>query len=184
MPYSAVLDTCVLYPAYLRDTLLRLADTDLFLPLWSHEILDELRDNLTPLTGEHAADRIIAQMGIAFPGARITGHGPLVDTMTNDPKDRHVLAAAVHAVAGAIVTFNLSDFPAHATDPFEIDVIHPDAFLLDLLDLAPRTSLEALHRQVAGYRSPRMGLPHLAAALERCGCPQTGSDIQRRAERQ
>lgn len=36
--------------------------------------------------------------------------------MTNDPKDRHVLAAAVRGHAGLIVTANIKDFPASALD--------------------------------------------------------------------
>lgn len=44
--FSVVLDACVLYPAALRDTLLRAADTGLYRLHWSEEILDEVRRNL------------------------------------------------------------------------------------------------------------------------------------------
>jgi predicted nucleic acid-binding protein len=54
-----------------------------------------------------------------------------------DPKDRHVLAAAVRADAAAIVTVNIRDFPAPSVESFEIEIIDPDTFLLDQLDLAP-----------------------------------------------
>jgi hypothetical protein len=41
--YVAILDACVLVPAGLRDTILRLAETPrLFLPKWSDEILAEV----------------------------------------------------------------------------------------------------------------------------------------------
>ena len=42
MAFSVAPDTCVLYPAHRRDTLLRLAESSLYRPLWSSEILAEL----------------------------------------------------------------------------------------------------------------------------------------------
>ena len=58
--------------------------------------------------------------------------------MTNHPKDRHVLAAAVRANAEVIVTFNLNDFAEPALKPYDIAPIHPDEFLLDQLGPLPR----------------------------------------------
>jgi hypothetical protein len=46
VPFSVVVDTCVLYPAHLRDTLLRIAERDLYGALWSPDIVEELRRNL------------------------------------------------------------------------------------------------------------------------------------------
>jgi len=48
--------------------------------------------------------------------------------MTNDPGDRHVIAAAVKCGAEAIVTFNLRHFPDAALDTWNIEVQHPDEF--------------------------------------------------------
>ena len=50
-------------------------------------------------------------MESAFESAMVRGHERLTDSMTCHPKDRHVLAAAVHADAGAVATFNVRDFP-------------------------------------------------------------------------
>jgi hypothetical protein len=67
--------------------------------------------------------------------------------MVNDPKDRHVLAAAVMIDAEYIVTANLRDFPAYALEPYAIDALHPDDFLCDLLDAEPERLVEVIIKQ-------------------------------------
>lgn len=55
-----LLDACVLLPYELADFLLRLADADLYEPLWSEEILTEVDRNLVQkfgVTKEKAAQR-------------------------------------------------------------------------------------------------------------------------------
>jgi len=76
-------------------------------------------------------------MNAAFPEALVTGHETLIPTMTNDPKDRHVLAAAVHSGAEVIVTENLRHFPRSAMDIHRVVATPADTFLCDLLDLDP-----------------------------------------------
>jgi len=44
--FIALLDACVLYPAALRDTLLRAAPRGLYRPQWSALIIDEVSRNL------------------------------------------------------------------------------------------------------------------------------------------
>ncbi len=111
-PLRAVLDANVLYPFSLRDTLLRAAEMGLFQVCWSDEILEETRRNLVASAGvsRELAARLITVMKTAFPEALIVGYEVLVDDMENDPKDRHVAAAAQHADARVIVTQNLRDF--------------------------------------------------------------------------
>jgi hypothetical protein len=81
-----------------------------------------------------------------------------------DPKDRHVLAAAVRADAAAIVTVNIRDFPAPSVESFEIEIIDPDTFLLDQLDLAPAVVTDELSRQAAANRRQPKTLPSLLDA--------------------
>ncbi len=118
MPFTVVLDTCVIYPAHLRDTLLRQAERGLYRALWSDDILDELRRNLVEDGfGVDSVDRLLTEMRRAFPDAEIGGYRSLIDGLTCDPKDRHVLAAAVRADAAAIVSFNIRDNAARRARP-------------------------------------------------------------------
>src|SRR3546814_919723 len=168
--YAVVLDTCVLYPMYLRDILLRLAEANTYRPLWTEDILGELQTNLAEVIGDDAAARIIALMREHFPDAMVSGHDALVAAMTNDEKDRHVLAAAVRANAAAIITYNRSDFPPESTEPFDIEVIHPDEFLANQWDLAPSFVEEVIDAQLAGYKNPPRTRAELAERMVASDC--------------
>ncbi|MYT37933.1 PIN domain-containing protein [Streptomyces sp. SID8356] len=175
-----VLDTCVLYPNYLRDTLLRLAESELYEPLWSADILEELTRNIAERIGDVKAKNLVAAMTGAFPESLVTGYGALIPAMTNQPKDRHVLAAAIGGHAHGVVTLNLKDFPAGASDPYGIEILHPDDFLLDLLDLAPAEVATALRAQVADYRRDPRDLHGLLDRISAGGAPQFAAEFRRR----
>ncbi|SEH75873.1 Predicted nucleic acid-binding protein, contains PIN domain [Mycolicibacterium rutilum] len=152
-----VLDACVLLPYQLADLLLRLADAELYEPLWSEAILEEVHRNLIGTFGvpTEKATKRLNHMRSAFPNANVTGYENLMDTMTTEPKDRHVAAAAVRGNAALIVTANIRDFPPDALEPYDIEVIHPDDFLQDQLDLSPALTLECLQRQRTEYTRPQ-----------------------------
>ncbi len=78
-----------------------------------------------------------AEIKKAFPEAWVEGYEPFIDVMTNDRKDRHVLAVAVRSGSGVIVTYNKTDFPPAALKPWGIEVRGPSGFLRDLYDLEP-----------------------------------------------
>lgn len=187
MAFPALLDTCVLLPQYLNDTLLTQADAGTFRPLWSGGILDELGRNLQKVA-ELSADQVqyrLDCMRRAFPDAEVTGYEALIEGMTNDPKDRHVLAAAVRGNAEVLVTFNLRDFPETSLKPFDITVVHPDEFLLDQLDLYPGIVLGCLEDQVNRYTQINgpMSVEELLRPLERAGVPRFADDVRRHLAR-
>lgn len=93
-------------------------------------------------------------MRAGFPDALVTGYEAMTPVMSNDPKDRHVLAAAARGDASVIVTANLCDFPANALRPYDITAIHPDDFLLNQLDPYPHITVQCVREQVAAYRKP------------------------------
>ena len=178
--FPALLDTCVLYPAYLCDTLLRLAEAEAYRPLWSADILTELRRNVVEAgIPADRVDRRIANMCRSFPDATVAGYESLIDGMTNDPKDRHVLAAAVRANAEVIVTFNLRDFPEPALKPYDVLAASPRRLPARPLDLYPGLTVEVLEQQAASYRREPTTVAGLLPLLERTGLPQFTAEVRR-----
>lgn len=158
MGFIAVLDTNVLLPAPLRDTLLRLAEADLYVPKWSDRILAELTKNLVESgrTDEERAARVTRAIAEAFPEA-MAPHSlvsSIEPAMTNDPKDRHVLAAAVGVGAQVVVSRNVDDFPPAACEPLGVEAVSPDDFLIDLFHLDPLAALHAVSDQAAALTKP------------------------------
>jgi len=123
----------------------------MYLPRWSNEILDELRRTLLEKLGRSSeqVDHLLAELNQHFTDARVEGFETLVALMTNDLGDRHVTAAAVKCGAEAIVTFNLRHFPDSALDPWNIEVQHPDEFLVHLYHLNPGLIVNILHERAA-----------------------------------
>lgn len=154
--FSVVMDANVLVPAALCDFLLRAASADMYRLVWTEEILDEVRRTLVGDLGksEVLANKRVAAMKAAFPDALVTQHVFLVSAMTNDPKDRHVLAAAVASGSQIIVTSNLSDFPPESLTPFSIEAQSPDMFMSDLLELDQEQISEILSLQARALRNP------------------------------
>jgi predicted nucleic acid-binding protein len=154
--FDATLDTCVLYPITLCDTLLRLAEDGFYRPHWSQETLEELVRDLAeriPLS-QAAAQTRVDHMTSAFPEALVDGYQRLVPTMPNDPKDRHVLAAAVRSGSQVIVTSNLRHFPAGQLREFDVEAQPPDLFLLHQSALDPKATAAVLRRQAADKSKP------------------------------
>lgn len=175
MAFVVIYDACVLFPAPLRDLLIRVARTGVVQAHWSDRIIEEcfravLRER-TDLVPENLA-RTKDLMNRALPDANVTGHEPLIDSFTlPDPDDRHVLAAAVRIGAQAIVTFNLDDFPATALEPLGLEAKHPDDFMVEALDLAPGAIAAALNEQAATLRNPPKTVSELLDTLQRQGLP-------------
>lgn len=137
MPRFTVLyDACVLYPAPLRDLLMRLATTDLFQARWTAAIHDEWTNAVLVGRPELRTqlERTRQLMDAHVLDCLVTGYEPLIEMLDlPDPNDRHVLAAAIVGRVDLVVTKNLKDFPAKRLAPFGIEAQHPDAFVRNLL---------------------------------------------------
>ena len=148
---AALLDANVLYPAGLRDFLLRLADQYLYAPLWSADIHAEWIGSVLADRPDLTADvleRTRAVMDRHFPDAVVTGYSARAAGLDlPDADDLHVLAAAIEGGADLIVTRNLRDFPADRLAPHGLTAQHPDVFIADLLDADPEAALAVTARR-------------------------------------
>lgn len=180
MAFPAFFDACALYGIRFTDLVLRLADAGAFRVLWSDEVLEEVRRNLIASgVVPDAVDPRLRAMRDYFPDARVVGFDSLTERMDCDPKDRHVLAAAVRANAGVLVTFNLKDFPDHAVAPFDVEVVHPDDFLLDQLDLFPGLVIGVLRELASDYENPPQTIEDVLDVLRRAGVPHFAEEVRR-----
>ena len=178
--YTVVLDACVLVPVSLADTLLRIAEKGLYRPLWSDRILAEAREAIEEIHPGISVDKRFADMRDAFGDALVTGwEGLQAGISLPDADDRHVVAAGVKGGAQAIVTANVNDFPDAALGPLGLQAVHPDAFLLDQLDLSPPTVLQVMREQAQHSRRPALTPLDLAAVLGRAGVPGFADELLR-----
>jgi hypothetical protein len=167
---TALLDACVIVPYSLGDTLLRAAARELYQVYFSEQILIETTRNReergkTPEDRSRLAKKaqsFQAAVKQAFPDAIVEASPELEAQMTNHPGDRHVLASAVRAqeLNGVgiefIVTRNLKHFPKESLDPYQIQAIHPDDFLVELCD---RNTDELVYSSIKDQASKRRKPP-------------------------
>lgn len=176
-PFTAVYDACVLYPAPLRDFLVRLGQTGRFRARWTRQIHQEWKRNLLknrPDLDASRLDRTSDLMDDAVPDCLITGYEDLIGGLRlPDADDRHVLAAAIRCHASVIVTFNERDFPAEILGAYGIEALHPDVFIDDLFDLDPAAVVLAAQRQRGALRHPPMDAESYLAILLKQGLVQT-----------
>jgi predicted nucleic acid-binding protein len=173
MPRIAVYDACVLHPAPVRDLLLRLAVAGVVRARWTERILDECFASIRRVRPDLPPERLAQTRDLinrAVPDCLVGGYERLGKGLSlPDPDDRHVLAAAIRAHAQVIVTYNLSDFPEGELSRFGVEARHPDAFVLELLDLDADAVCGAVREQAAALRNPLQTVAQLLGTLQACG---------------
>lgn len=170
-PIIAVLDANVLFPQTLRDVLLSVSFHGVYGARWTNQIHDEWTRNLLrqrPDIAPQQLERTRRLMDAQIDEALVEGYEPLISTLQlPDADDRHVLAAAIHAGASQIVTWNRADFPDSALQPYGVQAVSPDQFLSELLVNSQTSILEALAAQRARLKNPPQTPAQFLDALER-----------------
>ncbi len=179
---TVVLDANTLYPAPLRDLLMHLAVSDLFRARWTEAIHEKWIRNLLAKRPDLSADRLAItrqRMNAHVRDCLVTGYEELIAGLTlPDPGDRHVLAAAIHCGADAILTFNGTDFPASTLKSHDLEAIHPDPLLVTMLDENPSGVCEAIRRQRSHLRNSPYSAEALVTVFHQQGLPEFSQRLQ------
>lgn len=184
--FTVLYDACVLYPAPLRDLLVRLARTGTFRARWTQQIHEEwirnaLRKN--PHLTRERLENTARRMNDAVMDAVVFGYEPLVEGLElPDVNDRHVLAAAIKGQAEVIVTFNLKDFPDRCLSQFDVWAQHPDEFISHLIDLSPEAVLLVARQQRTSLKKPPQTVDEFLDTLLRQQLPRTVAFLKQRKE--
>ena len=175
--FIVVYDSCVLYPAPLRDLLMRLAMTGLYQAKWTEEIHKEWMRNLLKNRPDLTRERLEntrSKMDLHATDCLINEYEDLIEGLhLPDPHDRHILAAAIKASAQTILTYNLSDFPSKSISKYGIAAQHPDEFLRHLLDLAPAKVIRTVQETRLSLKKPPKSAHEYLTILEQQSLPQT-----------
>jgi len=175
--FKAVLDTNVIYPVIIRDLLFWFAHYDLYTPKWSRNIFDEWMAVMERKgVPQEEAKKRVQKANLAFPDALVQDYEVLLNELTlPDPKDRHVLAAAIKTNADVIVTNNLKDFPAPYLESFGLSAKLADDFLTDIIDLNSQTAVQSFREMVMYKKNPELNEYQVLELLRKNGLTDTAN---------
>lgn len=165
------LDACILYAFPVADTLLRLAEPAIGLceVTWSVESLEEMeRVFIRRGRSQEQGERRAAAMTLAFPEATIARAGGAAAKGWRDPRDQHVVEAAVAARASILVTDNLRDFDSDALSAHGLLLQNPDDFLSDLLEVDADLVIAVLEQQAQAIERDVEALLRNLGIANRC----------------
>ncbi len=181
------LDANVLYPAGLRDFLMRLTLQGLYRARWSALVHEEwmqavLRD--FPDLSYQQLERTRDLMNRYAVSSLVTDFEHRIEQLTlPDPDDRHVLAAAIHCQASLILTRNLKDFPTAVLTQYRIQAVAPDPFIHALLRTHPGDVVATAQQHRANLKNPLKSVEEYLAALDQQGLHKTVSAMQEYKDR-
>lgn len=162
---------------------MRLAMLDIFRARWTTQIHEEWISNLLknrPDLTREKLDETRRLMDVHVRDSVVEGYEALINSLElPDPNDRHVLAAAIHSSADAIITFNLKDFPSSTLQRYGMEALDPDDFIVAQFGLAKEKVLLAARQQRENLRFPPKSIDQFLADLERSQLVQTAAQLRR-----
>ncbi len=177
--FNVVYDANILYSAVLRDLFVELALTEIVEARWTEEIHSEWMRNVLANRPDISPDRLTRTknlMNLYVNNSLVTDYEEIIPQLElPDAGDRHVLAAAIKSNAKFIITFNLRDFPPNNLRAYNIQAIHPDYFLKELLETDDLKVCQAAEKQRRRLKNPPKTIDEYLATLEEQGLLQSAA---------
>jgi hypothetical protein len=173
--FTALVDACTLASTLKRNLLLTLAEAGFFRLRWSSQILDETEGAIEKiLRGKGRADaaerakRARTSMETAFEDAMVSDFVKFMSAADGlpDPKDAHVVAAAIKTQASMIVTENLKDFPPENLAALNIETKSADEFIADTIALDEGRAVAAFRQMRERLNKPEITAEQLLLKME------------------
>jgi predicted nucleic acid-binding protein len=156
---------------------MELSAAGLFRAKWTDRIQEEWITNLLANRSDlrrEQLDRTKQLMTAAVPDCLVHNFEGLEPSLNlPDPDDVHVLAAAIHCKADAIITFNLKHFPYEVLEQFDIEAQHPDEFIHHQFGLNHAGVVTAVQRCRARLKTPPKTAEEYLDILAAQALPQT-----------
>jgi hypothetical protein len=176
--FTVIYDSNVLFGSFRRNVMIYLAQAGMFQAKWTKDIHEEwmprLREKYPDVTIEQV-QRIRGLIDASIPDCLVRGYERIIQGLElPDPKDRHVLAAAIKAGAQVIVTANVDHFPVSALHEFDIEAQHPDDFILFQKEENLPAVIQQLQACRAQFKSPVIGIDEFIEKFK-------ANDLQRTA---
>ena len=180
--YTALIDACALAPPLKRNLLLSLAEAEFYRIRWSERILDETELAIEKMLkrkrisdAQSRAQRARNAMSRAFEEASVSEYEVFLPACAGlpDPKDTHVVAAALQTRAAVIVTDNLKHFPEPILSALGLEVRSTDTFLANTISLDHGLAVAAVRKMRERFKRPEKTAEHLLLDMEANGLIET-----------
>ena len=172
-PVKAVLDANLFFTMWIIDPLLTFAEDAFFQPVWSEQIMSEVRTHLNNVWNDvpqTAVDRYLDAINQAFPDSMVQGwERHVYGIQLPDANDCHVLAAAIESGATIIVTENLRDFPMAQIRRYGVTAMDSDTFLSERFAEDPHDAYAAISRLIGAKQHPPRTMDEEINTLQRLG---------------
>ncbi len=180
--FTVVYDANILYSAPLRDFFVQLAASKILEARWTEEIHTEWMRNVLLNRSDLRSEQLVRTKNLMNENVEnclVQGYEQIIPELElPDPGDRHVLAAAIHSRANFIVTFNLRDFPAENLKQYNIEPLHPDEFILRLLNFKFEGVCKAIEKQRIRLKNPPKTADEYLQTLVELGLPLSANRMR------